>query len=86
MVATSTRRKFAAAVAEIDAVVACHIVAGMADMLLEVVVPDLPAYEQLLLLAFLGLTRKLKTTPILRTLLRKVLDRAASAATKARLS
>lgn len=39
------------------------------------------AYEQLLLLAFLGLTRKLKTTPILRTLLRKVLDRAASAAT-----
>jgi hypothetical protein len=38
------------------------------------------AYEQLLLLAFLGLTRKLKATPILRTLLRKVLDRAAAVA------
>jgi hypothetical protein len=35
------------------------------------------AFEQLLLLAFLGLTRKLKATPILRTLLRKALDRAA---------
>lgn len=39
------------------------------------------AFEQLLLLAFLGLTRKLKATPILKTLLRKVLDRAASVAT-----
>jgi hypothetical protein len=38
------------------------------------------AFEQLLLLAFLGLTRKLKATPILRTLLRKALDRAASVA------
>jgi hypothetical protein len=38
------------------------------------------AFEQLLLLAFLGLTRKLKATPILKTLLRKVLDRAASVA------
>ena len=38
------------------------------------------AFEQLLLLAFLGLTRKLKATPILRTLLRKVLDRAAAVA------
>jgi Lrp/AsnC family leucine-responsive transcriptional regulator len=37
------------AVAEIDAVVACYIVAGVADFLLEVVVPDLPAYERLLL-------------------------------------
>jgi Lrp/AsnC family transcriptional regulator, leucine-responsive regulatory protein len=42
-------------VAEIDAVVACHIVAGMADFLLEVVVPDLPAYEQLLLETLLEL-------------------------------
>jgi hypothetical protein len=37
------------------------------------------AYEQLLLLAFLSLTRKLKVTSILSKLLRKVLDRAASA-------
>jgi Lrp/AsnC family transcriptional regulator, leucine-responsive regulatory protein len=47
--------EFSAAVAEIDAVVACHIVAGMADMLLEVVVPDLPAYEKLLLETLLEL-------------------------------
>ena len=57
LTAHSQRRaeEFAAAVAEIDAVVACHIVAGMADMLLEVVVPDLPAYEQLLLETLLEL-------------------------------
>src|SRR5262249_30146385 len=35
------------------------------------------AYEQLLLLAFLALSRKLKVTPILNRLLRKVLDSAA---------
>lgn len=35
-------------------------------------------YEQLLLLTFLALTRKLKVTPVLRALLRKVLDSAAS--------
>jgi Lrp/AsnC family transcriptional regulator, leucine-responsive regulatory protein len=57
LTAHSQRRaeEFAAAVEEIDAVVACHIVAGMADMLLEVVVPDLPAYEQLLLETLLEL-------------------------------
>jgi Lrp/AsnC family transcriptional regulator, leucine-responsive regulatory protein len=37
------------AVAEIDAIVACYIVAGPADFLLEVVVPDLAVYERLLL-------------------------------------
>lgn len=37
------------AVASIDAIVACYIVAGVADFLLEVVVPDLAAYERLLL-------------------------------------
>lgn len=41
------------------------------------------AYEQLLLLAFLGLTRKLKVTPILNTLLRRLLDAAASVLVKA---
>jgi Lrp/AsnC family leucine-responsive transcriptional regulator len=37
------------AVAGIDEIVACYIVAGVADFLLEVVVPDLAAYEHLLL-------------------------------------
>jgi Lrp/AsnC family transcriptional regulator, leucine-responsive regulatory protein len=37
------------AVAKIDEIVACYIVAGEADFLLEVVAPDLAAYEQLLL-------------------------------------
>lgn len=37
------------AVATMPEVVACHLVSGAADFLLEVVVPDLPAYERLLL-------------------------------------
>jgi Lrp/AsnC family leucine-responsive transcriptional regulator len=36
-------------------VVACHIVSGAADFLLEVVVPDLRAYERLLLGSLLKL-------------------------------
>ncbi|MEJ7812572.1 MAG: hypothetical protein WKG32_19325 [Gemmatimonadaceae bacterium] len=40
------------------------------------------AYEQILLLAFLGLTRKPKVTPVLRALLRTALDAAASALTQ----
>jgi Lrp/AsnC family transcriptional regulator, leucine-responsive regulatory protein len=47
--------EFSAAIADIDAVVAAHIVAGMSDFLLEVVVPDLAAYEQLLLETLLEL-------------------------------
>ena len=39
-------------------------------------------YEQLLLLAFLALTRKLKVTPVLRALLRSVLDSAAAVVTR----
>jgi Lrp/AsnC family leucine-responsive transcriptional regulator len=35
-------------VVDIDEVVSCHMLAGDADFLLEVVVPDLAAYEQLL--------------------------------------
>jgi Lrp/AsnC family leucine-responsive transcriptional regulator len=35
-------------VADIDEIVACHMLAGAADFLLEIVVPDLAAYEQLL--------------------------------------
>jgi Lrp/AsnC family transcriptional regulator, leucine-responsive regulatory protein len=37
------------AVADLDEIVGCHIVSGMADFLLEVVVNDLAAYEHLLL-------------------------------------
>jgi Lrp/AsnC family leucine-responsive transcriptional regulator len=37
------------AVAKMPEVVACHIVSGAADFLLEVVVPDLRAYERFLL-------------------------------------
>jgi hypothetical protein len=39
-------------------------------------------YEQLLLLAFLTLTRKLKVTPVLRTLIRRTLDAAAAILTR----
>jgi Lrp/AsnC family transcriptional regulator, leucine-responsive regulatory protein len=43
------------AVAEMPEVVACHIVSGAADFLLEVVVPDLRAYERFLLGSLLKL-------------------------------
>jgi Lrp/AsnC family transcriptional regulator, leucine-responsive regulatory protein len=43
------------AVAKIDEIVACYIVAGDADFMLEVVVSDLAAYEHLLLHKLLGL-------------------------------
>jgi DNA-binding Lrp family transcriptional regulator len=46
---------FERAVAAIDEVVSCHIVAGLSDFLLEIVVPDLAAYEQLFLRTLLGL-------------------------------
>jgi Lrp/AsnC family leucine-responsive transcriptional regulator len=47
----SSRRseEIADAVAGIDEIVGCYIVAGLSDFLLEVVVPDLAAYERLLL-------------------------------------
>jgi Lrp/AsnC family transcriptional regulator, leucine-responsive regulatory protein len=43
------------AVAKMPEVVACHIVSGAADFLLEVVVPDLRAYERFLLGSLLKL-------------------------------
>ena len=43
------------AVAKMPEVVACHIVSGAADFLLEVVVPDLRAYEHFLLGSLLKL-------------------------------
>jgi DNA-binding Lrp family transcriptional regulator len=42
-------REFEAAVLQVDAVIACHVLAGTADFLLEVVASDLAAYERLLL-------------------------------------
>src|SRR5207302_1262810 len=48
-------REFEAAVADVDEIVGCHVVAGEADFLLEVVVADLAAYEQLLLRTLLEL-------------------------------
>jgi len=43
------------AVANMPEVVSCHLVSGAADFLLEVVVPDLRAYERLLLGSLLKL-------------------------------
>jgi len=43
------------AVTAMPEVVSCHIVSGAADFLLEVVVPDLRAYERLLLGSLLNL-------------------------------
>jgi Lrp/AsnC family leucine-responsive transcriptional regulator len=43
------------AVAEVEEIIACYIVAGDADFLLEVAVPDLAAYEHLLLHTLLEL-------------------------------
>ncbi|HVI49645.1 MAG TPA: Lrp/AsnC family transcriptional regulator [Candidatus Sulfotelmatobacter sp.] len=40
---------FRDAIQELSEVVACHIVSGETDFLLQVVVPDLPAYEQFLM-------------------------------------
>jgi Lrp/AsnC family leucine-responsive transcriptional regulator len=48
-------REFEEAIADIEEIVGCHIVAGMADFLLEVVVADLAAYERLLLHTILEL-------------------------------
>jgi Lrp/AsnC family leucine-responsive transcriptional regulator len=47
--------EFELAVADVEEIVGCHVVAGMADFLLEVVVPDLAAYERLLLHTLLEL-------------------------------
>jgi Lrp/AsnC family leucine-responsive transcriptional regulator len=43
------------AIAKVDEVIACYIVAGDADFVLEVAVPDLAAYEHLLLHTLLEL-------------------------------
>ena len=47
--------EFEKAVAGLDFIASCHIIAGKADFLLEVVAPDLAAYEQLFLHTLLEL-------------------------------
>lgn len=47
--------EFRDAVQTIPEVVSCHLVSGEADFLLQVVVPDLPAYERLLMGSLLKL-------------------------------
>lgn len=44
----STSRTIEQALTAIPAVIACYVVSGEADFLVEAVVPDLPAYESLL--------------------------------------
>ena len=44
-----TSRQIETALVAIPAVVACHVVSGEADFLIEAVVPDLGAYERMLL-------------------------------------
>ena len=44
-----TSAQLEAALTAIPAVVACYLISGTADFFVEVVVPDLAAYEQLLL-------------------------------------
>lgn len=44
-----TSRRIEAALVDIPAVVACHVVSGDADFLVEAVVPDLSSYEHVLL-------------------------------------
>lgn len=50
-----TSTSFRKAVVLLPEVVSCHLVSGESDFLLQVVVPDLPAYETLLLGALLKL-------------------------------
>jgi Lrp/AsnC family transcriptional regulator, leucine-responsive regulatory protein len=40
---------------DLPEVIACHLVSGEADYLLEIVVPDLPAYQQFLVGKLLNL-------------------------------
>ncbi|MFJ5231303.1 Lrp/AsnC family transcriptional regulator [Kitasatospora sp. NPDC088391] len=54
----------------IPAVVACHVVSGEADFLVEVAVPDLAAYEQVLLddILAIGPVRDARSTFAIRTI------------------
>lgn len=60
-----------AALTAIPAVVACHVVSGEADFLVEIAVPDLAAYEQVLLdeILAIGPVRDVRSTFAIRTVL-----------------
>ncbi len=70
--AHSKRRadEFAKAVESIDEIFACHLMSGLADFLLEVVVPDLSAYEKLLLETIMELpgVTEVKSNVVIRTI------------------
>jgi len=61
---------FYAQMAEMPEIIACHVVAGEYDFLLEVVVPDLAHYERLLVERFLRLpvVRDLRSHVVLRNI------------------
>ena len=62
--------KFQAAVVAMPEVVACHLVSGEADYLLEVVVPDLERYQQFLVgkLLALPIVREVRSNIAIQTL------------------
>ena len=64
-----TSRLIEDSVAEIPGIVECHVISGGADFLLEAVVPDLTAYEQLLLdrVLAIGPVRDARSTFVIRT-------------------
>jgi Lrp/AsnC family leucine-responsive transcriptional regulator len=67
----ATSRTIEDALTAIPAVVACYVVSGEADFLIEAVVPDLAAYEQLLLdeILSIGPVRDARSTFAIRTVL-----------------
>ncbi|MGW2266274.1 Lrp/AsnC family transcriptional regulator [Streptomyces koyangensis] len=66
-----TSRTIEEALTAIPAVVACHVVSGEADFLVEIAVPDLAAYEQVLLdeILAIGPVRDVRSTFAIRTVL-----------------
>ena len=66
-----TSRMIEDALTAIPAVVACHVVSGEADFLVEAVVPDLAAYEAVLLddILAIGPVRDARSTFAIRTVL-----------------
>ena len=67
----ATSRQIEDALTAIPAVVACHVVSGEADFLVEAVVPDLGAYEELLLdqVLAIGPVTDARSTFAIRTVL-----------------
>lgn len=66
----ATNDAFRERVTSLPEVISCHLVSGEADFLLQVVVPDLPAYERLLLGTLLKLpgVRDIRSNFALQTL------------------